>query len=103
MIFVDFSATDNNTDEQASEEDMLGGVFSIKLREREQENFNKSILHQRDSSRGPNNGGVLNETDDLEMLFESIKDCFVTGKWSANENAETLLAADGKYEVKFMK
>ena len=38
----------------------------------------------------------FNESTDTEMLFESIKDCFVTGKWSADEDAEKLLADDGK-------
>ena len=31
----------------------------------------------------------------LFQLMASVKDCFVTGKWQACEDAETLLEEDG--------
>lgn len=30
------------------------------------------------------------------QLMESVKDCFVTGKWQACEDAEALLGEDGR-------
>eukprot|EP00794_Sanderia_malayensis_P010984 gene10984-12147_t len=79
--------------EEGGEDEMLGGVFSIKARKMDEKKAEQSLLHQRDCSR-ENYAASLVESNDTEMLFESIKDCFVTGKWSADEDAETLLAND---------
>ena len=77
---------------------MLGGLFAVKARERKIEQLNQSIMHQRDCTRDLNYATYA-ETNDEEMLFESIRDCFVTGKWQDNENAETLLADEGGLNV----
>ena len=59
---------------------MIGGLFALRSSESELEKMNKSLLHQRDSSREGIQASFPSE-DDSQMLFESIRDCFVTRKW----------------------
>ena len=76
---------------------MIGGLFAVRSRKIELEEMNKSVLHQRDCSRDTMQVSYPSE-DDAQMLYESIRDCFVTGKWS-EPKAE--LDDDGKYRNSF--
>lgn len=80
-----------------NENDLVAGLFQIKNRSTSgKSNKSKSLYHDMDSSR-------LVETElkqfDTEELIELIKDCFVTGKWSAAENAQQLLNDDDDEEI----
>ena len=44
-------------------------------------------------STGFSSGGILRDWDSEEVRL-SIRDCFVTGKWRGDEDAETLLRMD---------
>lgn len=54
----------------------------------------KSIYHHCDCSKE----GLQVSIDDINIdeLKDLIKDCFVTGKWSASEDAQQLLDEDGR-------
>ena len=65
---------------------MIGGLFALRSRGNELEKMNKTMLHQRDCSRDAFQVSYLSE-DDVQMLCESIKDCFVTGKWKEPNTA----------------
>lgn len=62
-------------------EDMIGGLFAVRSHENELKKMHKSVLHQQDCSRD-SMPLIFSADDDLQMLCESIKDCFVTGKWT---------------------
>ena len=59
----------------------------------------RSIYHQCDCSKE----GLQVSVDDINIdeLKELIKDCFVTGKWSASEDAQQLLDEDGRRQKAF--
>ena len=65
---------------------MLGGLFAVRSQKEERERMNRSILHQKDCSRDLAQMSYSSE-DDMQMLYESIKDCFVTGKWNDSHAA----------------
>ena len=77
---------------------MIGGLFAVRSRKIELEEMNKSVLHQRDCSRDTMQVSYSSE-DDAQMLYESIRDCFVTGKWN-EPKAE--MDDDGKYMNSFL-
>ena len=72
---------------------MIGGLFAVRSRKIELEEMNNSALHQRDCSRDTIQVPYSSE-DDVQMLYESIRGCFVTGKWGESKAA---LDDDGTY------
>ena len=74
------------TDEEDDSNEILGGLFSIKTPGK---NLNNTILHQRDCTREQSCVKYSNE-EDLQMLYESIKNCFV----SRNSSGDQKLAGD---------
>lgn len=96
FVFISGVKSDKDTgleeEKGKNENDLVAGLFQIKNRSTSgKSNKSKSLYHDMDSSR-------LVETElkqfDTEELTELIKDCFVTGKWSAAENAQQLLNDD---------
>nr|XP_032814905.1 ribosome biogenesis protein BMS1 homolog isoform X2 [Petromyzon marinus] len=68
----------------------LGGLFRVSVADRT-ERTARGRLDDIDSTRYP----PENLQDwDLDEMVESIKDCFVTGKWEAHKDAKTLLEQD---------
>ena len=80
-------------DSEDLDEEAVGGLFKMKNQVRKVED---RVMHERDCSK------VLVEDprDWLEILAD-IKDCFVTGKWSEAEDAETLLQLDDQDDGEF--
>merc|ERR1719505_126987 len=76
-------------DNSGYEDDMIAGIFKVKLPSKKK--HTSSLLNQRDCSHTQ---VPKAELDDINQLYGLIKDCFVTGKWGENEDAETLLQND---------
>ena len=79
------------SESEDGDEDRLGGLFKIaseKRRERQSVQSNKDNI---DCSRF-----VVEKLQDWTKadVLDGIRDCFVTGKWKENEDAEELLAMD---------
>lgn len=85
----------DNAENEDDSEDMIGGLFAVRSHENELEQMNKSVLHQRDCSRDAA-PVTFTSGDDAEMLAESIRDCFVTGKWTDSNAA---LEEDGVFRL----
>ncbi|XP_006630993.2 ribosome biogenesis protein BMS1 homolog [Lepisosteus oculatus] len=73
--------------DEEEEEEELGGLFRVSR----PETSKKRQADGLDCSRYPPDG--IHNWDQEEML-ESIRDCFVTGKWEAEKDASTLLKED---------
>ena len=73
-------AGEEDLDRSDKDEDMIGGLFAVRSSETELEKMNKSLLHQRDCSREGIQTSYPSE-DDSQMLFESIRDRFVSRNW----------------------
>lgn len=73
------------------EDDEMGGFIKAVARSQEEKIKTKDTLDSLDSSKFP-----VSQVRDwsLETNVESIKDCFVTGKWGPDEDAEELLKLD---------
>ena len=80
------------TDEEDDSNEILGGLFSIKTPGK---NLNNTILHQIDCTREQSCVKYSDE-EDLQMLYESIKNCFVSRNSSGDQKlADDELSEDG--------
>uniref|UniRef100_A0A0A9YDD7 Bms1-type G domain-containing protein n=1 Tax=Lygus hesperus TaxID=30085 RepID=A0A0A9YDD7_LYGHE len=78
-------ADDENEDEE------LGGLFKVVRSDRQKTTALKDNVDALDSSKFP--VGHVRDWDDPKVI-ETIKDCFVTGKWKDGEDADELLKLD---------
>lgn len=72
-----------------NEDDTVGGIFRLKSKKDSQ---STGTMHERDCSLEVISM-PLRDWSRTEVL-ESIRDCFVTGKWKDSEDAEILLQND---------
>ena len=72
-----------------SDDDTVGGIFRLKSKKDSQ---SSGTMHERDCSLEVISM-PLRDWSRAEVL-ESIRDCFVTGKWKDSEDAEMLLEDD---------
>lgn len=77
---------DQDAKDGSDKDDVGGGLFKILRRDSRSSQANAT-----DSTRI--SSGVLQDWD-AEEVRQSIRDCFVTGKWRGDEDAETLLRMD---------
>lgn len=54
------------------------------------------VMHERDCSKV-----ITEHTREWQDILADIKDCFVTGKWTETEDAETLLQMDDQDDGMF--
>lgn len=81
--------SEGKTDSSDSDaEDTLGGIFKIKSKKKRSE---EDVTDGRDCSLNPL---ALRRDWALDSFLDSIRDCFVTGKWKDSEDAEKLLEED---------
>uniref|UniRef100_A0A8D0H515 BMS1 ribosome biosis factor n=1 Tax=Sphenodon punctatus TaxID=8508 RepID=A0A8D0H515_SPHPU len=74
-------------DEEDEDDEELGGLFHVTRPDKE----SKQKANALDCSKFP----VENPHDwDLDEVMDSIRDCFVTGKWEADKDAAKLLEED---------
>lgn len=72
-----------------SDDDAVGGIFRLKKKKDSQ---SLGTMHERDCSLEVSSMSVRDWSQ--PEVLESIRDCFVTGKWRNSEDAETLLRDD---------
>ncbi|XP_067045099.1 ribosome biogenesis protein BMS1 homolog [Acropora muricata] len=75
-----------------SDDDTVGGIFKVK----QKKNQSLGTVHERDCSLVITDISVRDWSQ--PKVLESIRDCFVTGKWKASEDAQTLLREDDQLE-----
>ncbi|CAH1392434.1 unnamed protein product [Nezara viridula] len=85
--------TQEKSDDDASdgEDETIGGLFRAVKREQQTASLKKDTLDMLDCSKYDNS--QIRDWS-LESNIESIRDCFVTGKWEHGEDAEELLKLD---------
>ncbi|XP_060710010.1 ribosome biogenesis protein BMS1 homolog [Hemiscyllium ocellatum] len=82
-----YGAVNEKDEEDQEGDDTLGGIFHVSRPDKESKKKNNSL----DSSVFH----VKNPHDwDLAEVMNSIRDCFVTGKWETEKDASTLLDED---------
>lgn len=77
--------------ENGSDDEELGGLFKVIKRDQEAKSSRAAIMNQRDCTKFAQDSV---QDWSLEDVCDSIKDCFVTGKWKKAEDAEELLKLD---------
>ena len=82
------------TDSEDSDEEAVGGLFKMKNKGR---NVKDEVMHERDCSKI-----MVEDTREWQEILMDIKDCFVTGKWTETEDAETLLQLADEDDGKFL-
>lgn len=84
--------TRNNGESDSDSENEIGGLFRVAKHEQEKKSY--------ESDNGVECSkfvaAIIRDWTD-EKIKAKIKDCFVTGKWSENEDAEHLLEEDEAY------
>lgn len=85
---------DDGSDDDRSDNDgsgQLGGLFKVVSEKKRRCQSSHSVKDQLDSSKFQ-----VEKLQDWKMdkILDCIRDCFVTGKWKGNEDAEELLALD---------
>ncbi|KAI5749614.1 hypothetical protein M8J76_008765 [Diaphorina citri] len=86
-----YDGSQGTEETQEDNDDELGGMFKVvNLRQRQQLK-EKDVMNSEDSSKF-----ILTGSRDwtLPEIKDSIRDCFVTGKWKASEDASELLRLD---------
>ncbi|XP_048472312.1 ribosome biogenesis protein BMS1 homolog isoform X2 [Rhincodon typus] len=82
-----YGAVSENEEEDEEGDDTLGGIFHVNRpnteSKRKDSSLDSSVFHV----KNPHNW-------DLEEVMNSIRDCFVTGKWESEKDASTLLGED---------
>jgi ribosome biogenesis protein BMS1 len=92
FLVSDFSASES-ADKEEEDDDAkdIGGLFKLPKK------VNKKPKGSVDGIDSTKHHLVDVQDWDVDEVMESIKDCFVTGKWNKSEDAQTLLEADGRY------
>uniref|UniRef100_A0A8D8PLR9 Ribosome biogenesis protein BMS1 homolog n=1 Tax=Cacopsylla melanoneura TaxID=428564 RepID=A0A8D8PLR9_9HEMI len=86
------SSDSKRNEDNEEEDDELGGMFKVVNMKQRQQQKEKDIMNSEESSKFTTMIGSRDWT--AAELRESIKDCFVTGKWKASEDAGELLRLD---------
>ncbi|XP_061912377.1 ribosome biogenesis protein BMS1 homolog [Entelurus aequoreus] len=86
LVYGSVEGKDDDGDDNDDEEE-LGGLFRVN-RPQKSKRFQANAL---DCSRFDPNSS---HNWDLKEVLDSIRDCFVTGKWEDDQDAATLLKAD---------
>ncbi|XP_067828879.1 LOW QUALITY PROTEIN: ribosome biogenesis protein BMS1 homolog [Heptranchias perlo] len=82
-----YGTVSEDKEEDEEGDDTLGGIFHVSRPDKESRSKSNGL----DSSLFP----VKNPHDwDLEEVMNSVRDCFVTGKWESDKDATTLLGED---------
>ncbi|KAM3912966.1 ribosome biogenesis protein BMS1 homolog [Leptodactylus fuscus] len=81
------TVVENEEEEGDDNEDVLGGLFHVSRPDKESKRASNAL----DCSKFAVEG--LRDWDDDEIM-DCIRDCFVTGKWEADKDAEKLLQED---------
>ncbi|XP_076349566.1 ribosome biogenesis protein BMS1 homolog [Tachypleus tridentatus] len=81
-------------EEDSSSGEELGGLFRVAVREQGEKRSHKFSINAVDCSKFT--VAHLNDWTEPEVQ-NSIRDCFVTGKWKPSEDAQTLLENDTIY------
>lgn len=85
----DVTVDGSSSEESEEDDDLVGGIFQT--RKDKLKNKKNALNHSRDCSRAD----VEKDIDvALDEIKELIKDCFVTGKWTQNEDAQNMLDDD---------
>lgn len=81
----------DSEDSDSGDDEKLGGLFRVASEKRRAGQSVHNTKDQLDCSRF-----VVDKMQDWSKdgVLDSIRDCFVTGKWKENEDAEELLAMD---------
>ncbi|XP_041032407.1 ribosome biogenesis protein BMS1 homolog isoform X1 [Carcharodon carcharias] len=80
--------TVSEDNEEAEEgNDSLGGIFHVSRPDRESKSKGSGLDSSVFPVKNPHNW-------DLEEVMNSVRDCFVTGKWESDKDATTLLGED---------
>lgn len=94
--------TCKDSSSESEDDDLVAGIFKVKKKVSvSKANYKRSIYHQCDCSKE----SLQMSIDDINIdeLEDLIKDCFVTGKWGASEDAQQLLDEDGRsHFLKFL-
>ncbi len=90
---VSFNSTAED-DSEDSDEGAVGGLFRMKNQARD---VKYQVMHERDCSKV-----MVEDTREWQEMLADIKDCFVTGKWTEGEDAETLLQLDDQDDGRFL-
>lgn len=82
---------EDSEDESGSDEEAIGGLFKVLKRDQENKSTHAAIMNQEDSTKFH-----VDRVQDwtIDSICDSIRDCFVTGKWKESEDAEALLRMD---------
>ena len=94
FIVIKEAAKEDNA-ESNDDKETVGGFFKVKSKHQKTDD----VMHQRDCSLEVSVSGM---DWNLEEVRESIKDCFVTGKWNDKEGAEQLLNQDDECKPFFL-
>lgn len=90
ILSLDQSSNDDGNDDDDDEEN-VGGLFRIsqkkKLNANDVEDYTLIDVNEENDPKKRHDW-------DLEEVCELIRDCFVTGKWEKEKDAEHLLAED---------
>ncbi|XP_022355088.1 ribosome biogenesis protein BMS1 homolog isoform X3 [Enhydra lutris kenyoni] len=81
------TVTEDNEEEDGDTRDELGGLFRVSQPSRECKHKLDSLDCSRFHVEAPHDW-------DLEEVMNSIRDCFVTGKWEEDKDAAKILAED---------
>lgn len=81
------TVTEDNEEEEADAREELGGLFRVSQPDRGCKHKADSLDCSRFPVEAPHDW-------DLEEVMNSIRDCFVTGKWEEDKDAAKLLAED---------
>ncbi|XP_008064437.1 ribosome biogenesis protein BMS1 homolog [Carlito syrichta] len=81
------TVTEDNEEEDGDTQEELGGLFRVNQPDRQCKHKADSLDCSRFVVEAPHDW-------DLEEVMNSIKDCFVTGKWEEDKDAAKILAED---------
>ena len=91
----DTETKEDSEDKSDDDEEAIGGLFKVLKRDQESKSTHAALMNQEDSTKFKTDH-VQDWT--VDSICDSIRDCFVTGKWKQSEDAEALLRLDDDHE-----
>lgn len=88
-VFSVLHKTKEQDADSDSDNDTVGGIFRLKTKK---DSRRLGTMHERDCTLEPASTSVRDWSQ--PDVLQSIRDCFVTGKWKDSEDAEALLQHD---------
>ena len=95
--FLEVTVDASSSDEE-DEEDLVAGIFQS--RKNKLAKKKNALFHSRDCSKAEVEKDQIDVA--LDEIKQLIKDCFVTGKWNASEDAQKLLDDDEMEGIDFV-